>query len=72
VGDYDRFTEILHNGEWALTWFSGDADAEEKVKNDSQAVSRCFPLEQPYPGKTGPCIVTGKMTDRMAYFAKAY
>jgi prolyl-tRNA synthetase len=72
VGDYDRFSQIIQNGEWALTWFSGDADAEEKVKNDSQAVSRCFPLEQPHPGESGPCIVTGKTTDRMAYFAKAY
>ncbi len=72
VGDYVKFSEILQKGEWALTWFSGEAEAEMKIKEDNQAVSRCYPLEQPYPGQTGPCIVTGKPTDRMAYFAKAY
>ncbi|PJF43623.1 MAG: proline--tRNA ligase [Phototrophicales bacterium] len=72
VGDYDRFIDIIRGGEWALTWFSGDAEGEAKIKADAQAVSRCFPLEQPYAGESGPCIVTGQMTDRMAYFAKAY
>ncbi|MCB9436456.1 MAG: proline--tRNA ligase [Anaerolineales bacterium] len=72
VGDYDRFTEIVRGGEWALTWFSGEAEAEAKIKEDCQAVSRCFPLEQPYAGQSGPCIVTGKPATRMAYFAKAY
>lgn len=72
VGDYAKFSEILQKGEWALTWFSGEAEAEMKIKEDNQAVSRCYPLEQPYPGQTGPCIATGKPTDRMAYFSKAY
>jgi prolyl-tRNA synthetase len=72
VGDYDRFCEILGAGEWALTWFSGDREAEEKIKADNQAVSRCFPLTQPYPGESGPCIASGKTAARMAYFAKAY
>lgn len=72
VGDYGRFSEIIQAGEWALSWFSGEAEAEAKVKEDNAAVSRCFPLEQPYPGQTGPCIVTGQPTDRMAFFAKAY
>jgi prolyl-tRNA synthetase len=72
VGDYRRFSEILQGGEWALTWFSGEAEAEAKIKEDNQAVSRCFPLEQPYPGQTGPCIVSGRPAVRMAYFAKAY
>lgn len=72
VGDYQKFSEILSNNEWALTWFSGEAAAEAKIKEENQAVSRCFPLEQPYPGQTGPCIVTGKPATQMAYFAKAY
>lgn len=71
VGDYDKFRDILKEG-WALTWFSGDKAAELKIKEDTQAVSRCFPLEQPYPGQTGPCIATGEQTSEMALFAKAY
>lgn len=71
VGDYEKFSEILKDG-WALTWFSGGYDAEMKVKADNQAVSRCFPLDQPYPGQTGPCIVTGEECSEMALFARAY
>ncbi|MBN1966777.1 MAG: proline--tRNA ligase [Anaerolineae bacterium] len=72
VGDYERLGEIVSEGGWALTWFSGDPADEQKIKEDFQCVSRCFPLEQPYPGETGPCIVSGKPAERMAYFARAY
>ncbi len=68
-GDYPKFQEILKEG-WAYTWFSGNPEAEAKIKEENQAVSRCFPLNQE-PGE-GPCIVTGEMTNRRAYFAKAY
>lgn len=72
VSDYGRFQEIIRNGEWALTWFSGEREAELKIKEENQAVSRCFPFDQPHPGETGPCIITGQPTNRMALFAKAY
>lgn len=72
VSNYDQFREVIASGQWALTWFEGDKETEEKIKADNQAVSRCFPLEQPYPGQTGPDIVTGQPAQRMAYFAKAY
>lgn len=72
VGDYEKFGEIIESGGWVLTWFSGDAEDEAKIKQDFQCVSRCFPLEQPYPGQTGPCIVSGKESTEMAYFARAY
>lgn len=72
VGNYDQFREVIASGRWALTWFAGDKETEEKIKADNQAVSRCFPLEQPYPGQNGPDIVTGQPAQRMAYFAKAY
>jgi prolyl-tRNA synthetase len=72
VGDYQRFGEILQNNQWALTWFCGGAECEAKTKEEFQAVSRCFPIDQPHPGETGPCVVCGQTADRMAYFAKAY
>jgi prolyl-tRNA synthetase len=64
VGDYQRFGEIIESGGWALTWFSGDREEEQKIKEDFQCVSRCFPLEQPYPNQTGPSIVSGKPARR--------
>jgi prolyl-tRNA synthetase len=72
VGDYARFGEIVTGGGWALTWFCGGAECEQKVKDDLQCVSRCFPLDQPHPGEQGPCIVCGEQADGMAYFARAY
>jgi len=71
VDDYDTFSKILKDG-WGLTWFCGKPECEQKIKEDNQAVSRCFPLEQPHPGETGPCIVCGDEAEEMAYFAKAY
>ncbi|MBI5930287.1 MAG: proline--tRNA ligase [Chloroflexi bacterium] len=72
VSNYDQFREVIASGRWALTWFAGDKETEEKIKADNQAVSRCYPLDQPYPDQTGPDIVTGQPAQRMAYFAKAY
>ncbi len=69
AGDYEKFKEIVADA-WAFTWFCGSAECEAKVKEDNQAVSRCFPLEQE-PG-SGPCIVCGTEAHERALFAKAY
>ncbi|MBN1679390.1 MAG: proline--tRNA ligase [Anaerolineae bacterium] len=71
TGSYDEFLDVLED-EWALSWFCGSAECEQKVKEDASAVSRCFPLEQPHPGQAGKCIICGGDADEMAYFAKAY
>ncbi len=69
---YDRFIDVIQGGEWALSWYCGGADCEQRVKEDTAAVSRNFPLDQPYPGEFGKCIICGEHADEMAYFAKAY
>ena len=72
VGDYEAFGRIIRDGDWALTWFCGDAACEQRIKEDYQCSSRCFPLEQPHPGEKGPCIACEGQADEMAYFARAY
>lgn len=72
TSNYQEFCEVVRSGQWALSWFTGESNAEQKVKHDTNSVTRCFPLEQPYPNKTGQCIVTGKQATRMALFAKSY
>ncbi|MCC7209204.1 MAG: proline--tRNA ligase [Anaerolineae bacterium] len=67
--DYAAFQEILKDG-WAYTWFCGDKDCEERIKDENQAVSRCFPLDQE-PGE-GQCIKCGGKATRRALFARAY
>ncbi|MFP4321503.1 MAG: proline--tRNA ligase, partial [Anaerolineales bacterium] len=69
--DYAKFQAVLKTG-WALAWFCGDPACEATIKADNQAVSRCFPLEQPYPSQKGACIKCGRQADEMAYFARAY
>jgi prolyl-tRNA synthetase len=68
-GDYEQFKQILTDG-WAYAWFCGGAECEAKIKEDNQAVSRCFPLDQE-PGQ-GKCIACGQPATERAYFAKAY
>ena len=70
--DYQKLGDTVQNGGWALAWFCGGADCEEKVKADHQCVSRCFPLEQPHPGETGKCAICGQEAHEMAYFARSY
>ena len=72
TSSYEDFIEVIQRGEWALAWFCEAAACEERVKEDAQAVSRNFPLEQPHPGEQGKCIICGKPAREMAYFAKAY
>ena len=68
-GDYQKFKQILTEG-WAYTWFCGSAECEAKIKEDNQAVSRNFPLDQ-QPGE-GPCILCGTKSTERAMFSKAY
>jgi prolyl-tRNA synthetase len=72
TSNYQDFIEVVRGGEWALAWFCEGAACEERVKEDAQAVSRNFPLEQPHPGEQGKCIICGQPAREMAYFAKAY
>lgn len=67
--DYARFKEIVAEA-WADTWFCGGAECEAKIKEDNQAVSRCFPLVQ--EGGSGKCIYCGQPATERALFAKAY
>ncbi|HEX3049967.1 MAG TPA: proline--tRNA ligase [Aggregatilineaceae bacterium] len=69
---YADLINTIESDEWALSWFCGGAACEAKVKEATSATSRNFPLRQPYPGKSGKCIICGGEAHEMAYFAKAY
>ena len=67
--DYEGFKEIIENG-FALTWWCGKEECEDKVKEDTQATIRCIPMEQ--PDSDGVCIVCGAEAEEMTIFARAY
>ncbi len=70
---YEELKEIVNEG-WALIWHCGTAECENRIKEDTKATSRCFPLdlnEEWHPkGKT--CTVCGAPAQGLAYFSRAY
>jgi prolyl-tRNA synthetase len=67
--DYDSFKAVVSNG-FARVWWAGNDEDELKVKEETKATIRCFPLEQ--PGGEGTCFYTGRPATRVAIFARAY
>ena len=67
--DYDSFKEIVETG-FARAWWCGNAECEDKVKEETQATIRCIPMEQ--PDSEGACIVCGTQAKEITIFARAY
>jgi prolyl-tRNA synthetase len=68
--DYAEFSAAVEDG-FAISWWCGSHECEEKVKADTKATTRCIPLDQPEGGK-GRCIVCGGEASAKAVFGKAY
>ena len=67
--NYDSFKEIVENG-FARAWWCGNAECEDKVKEETQATIRCIPMVQ--PDSDGACIVCGMQAKEITIFARAY
>ncbi|MCA9907664.1 MAG: proline--tRNA ligase, partial [Anaerolineae bacterium] len=70
VSTYDELKQVVETGGFARGWWEEDAENEKRIKAETQATHRCYPLEQ--PGGEGECLLTGRKTKRVALFAKAY
>ncbi|MFQ5421951.1 MAG: proline--tRNA ligase [Anaerolineae bacterium] len=69
VDNYDDFKTAVQTG-FARVWWAGNNDDETRVKEETKATIRCFPLDQ--PGGTGTCFYTGQPANRIAIFGRAY
>jgi prolyl-tRNA synthetase len=69
VDNYDDFKEAVASG-FARVWWAGSNEDEDRIKEETKATIRCFPIDQ--PGGTGPCFYTGQTADKIAIFARAY
>jgi prolyl-tRNA synthetase len=69
---WDAFAKGLdaNPGFYRIPWGGDDAD-EERVKEETKATLRCFPLEGGGPA-TGTCPLTGKPAREWAIFARSY
>jgi prolyl-tRNA synthetase len=67
--DYAEFKEAVEKG-FALSYWCGSSQCEERIKEATKATMRCIPLEQ--PGKPGRCILCGQPATEKAIFGRAY
>lgn len=67
--DYDQLKAAVTTG-FARAWWCGNPSCEDQVKADTQATTRCMPLDQ--PGGGGKCIVCSESAKEITVFARAY
>ena len=67
---YDELRSVIEAGDWARVFWHGTDDDETAVKDDTGATIRCFPFDK--PAGQGNCVVSGRATESVALFAKAY
>jgi len=71
VSDYNKFKEIMGKKRGLIkTYWCGNKDCEDKIKEETKASIRCIPFEQ--EEASGKCIYCGKESSTLVYFARAY
>ena len=70
VDSYDELRRVVGEGRWARCGWAGSDDDERRVKEETSATIRCFPLEQPRERRD--CIVTGARDVEVCIFSKSY
>ena len=58
-------------GFFLVPWHD-DAEAEDKVKKETKATIRCYPLDQQHRVEGQTCFMTGRPATHMALFARAF
>ena len=67
--DYDEFKQKVEQG-FVRVFFDGTGEDEDQIKAETKATVRVLPFEQ--PEQEGRCFFTGRMTRRLAIFARSY
>jgi prolyl-tRNA synthetase len=71
VSDYNKFKEVIEKKRGLIkTYWCGNEDCEDKIKEETKASIRCIPFEQ--EEASGKCIYCGKESSTLVYFARAY
>jgi prolyl-tRNA synthetase len=69
VSSYDELKQQVERG-FARAYWAGSTEDEKRIQDETRATIRCIPLDQ--PGVSGKCFYTGKETDQVVIFARAY
>jgi prolyl-tRNA synthetase len=71
VKSYDEFKQVLEGpGGFIRVHWAGSGEDEDRIKEETKATIRCFPFDK--PEGEGVCFYTGKRTEQVAIFARAY
>jgi prolyl-tRNA synthetase len=70
---YDEFKQLIEQPGFVWAHWDGTRETEDKIQAETKATIRCIPFnrtdEQKAPGK---CMVTGKPSEGLVVFARAY
>jgi prolyl-tRNA synthetase len=75
--DYEEFKKAVEKG-FALAWWCGGGDCEERIKEETKATMRCIPLDPSLranttgPGGSEKCVYCQQPAKEKAIFARAY
>ncbi len=69
VNNYEELTAAVQTG-FAKCYWDGSREDEQKVQEELKATIRCIPFDQ--PGTEGPCVLTGRTTNKVVFFARSY
>ncbi len=70
VKSYDELKQVIEASGFARGWWNESPADEARIKEETGATHRCYPLDQ--PGGSGVSFLTGEPAQKVAIFAKAY
>jgi prolyl-tRNA synthetase len=71
IDSYDEFRQAMEETRgFVLSFWCGDPQCEEKIKEETNATVRVIPFEQ--PESMAQCVRCGKDGKHRVYFAKSY
>jgi prolyl-tRNA synthetase len=69
---YEAMKEVLDGGGFFLVPWHDDAAAEAKIKEETRATIRCYPVHGQAEAEGRTCFYSGRAATHMALFARAY
>ncbi len=69
VNDFEEFKNKIEKGGFVLAHWDGTEETEREIKKLTKATIRCIPFSEEEKGK---CIISGRLSERKVFFAKAY
>jgi len=74
VDNFEEFKSVLENQRGLIkTFWCGDSACEDRIKNETMGTIRAVFLDKDKRRKAnGKCVLCGKETDKLVYFARAY